>query len=124
MQETDERLAGLPDSVRASAAGIADRASDIGADAVLYGVVTEYDDPSTGSELVKTAAGFLLGGLIGSAIQSKGGKITVVYPMFRADSHEKFWELTQSQHAGEFRGPEDMLSKFGAAVAKQFPLKR
>jgi len=125
MQETDERLSGLPaDSPRANAVRFADLAPEAGVDAVLYGLISEYDDPSTGSEVAKSAAGFLVGGLIGSAIQSQGGKITVTYTIYQGRTHEKLWEFTQSQHAGAFKGPEDMLAKFGATVAKQFPFKR
>lgn len=122
--ETDERLACLPDTAHTDRVSSASLAGAIGADAVLYGVVTEYEDPPTGSEVVKSAVGFLLGGALGAALESKGGKVTVVYTMYRSETNQKIWEYTQSEYAGALKGPGHAVSKFGPAAASAFPLKR
>jgi hypothetical protein len=125
LQDTDDRLAGARlDTARSSAAGIAAYAAAVEADAVLHGVISEYDDPSTGGEVAREAASLVLGGILGALVSSKGGTITCTYRVYHARTHEVLWEFRQSMSAGAFKGPEDMLAKFGAQVAKHYPFKR
>ena len=125
VEETNDRIveAGLTPAATVDMPA-EELAGVLGVDAVLRGSITAYDVPDPATEVVRGAASFLVGGLVGALLAPDGGKLACSFAVHKARTGTVLWTLDQSFRAGAFKGPDAMLAQSGSWMASHFPFRR